>query len=108
MQPKTRKRVWLIGVPLVVVAGTAGAAPAAATAGQRTEVTTDVFKLTFDSNGGSLVGAQLLKYPEDSKNAKSQPIVLMQDTPSHQYLAQTGLAGGNLPSHLTPMALVTP
>src|SRR3546814_14019247 len=24
MQPKTRKRVWLIGVPLVVVAGTAG------------------------------------------------------------------------------------
>ena len=91
-------------------ASAATASPAAGTvpAGQRTEVTTDVYKLTFDSNGGSLVGAQLLKYPEDSKNAKSQPIVLMQDTPSHQYLAQTGLAGGNLPSHLTPMALVTP
>ena len=24
MQPKTRKRVWLIGVPLLLVAGTAG------------------------------------------------------------------------------------
>ena len=99
-------------VPVATAAanGASAAASPAGTvpAGQRTEIHTDVYKLTFDSNGGTLVGAQLLKYPEDSKNAQSQPIVLMQDTPSHQYLAQTGLAGGNLPSHLTPMQLATP
>lgn len=75
----------------------------AAAAGQRTTITTDVYKLTFDSNGASLVGAELLKYPTDSRDPKSAPIVLMQDNATHKYMAQSGLVGGNLPNHLTPM-----
>ena len=91
-----------------VVAGTAGAAPAAATAGQRIDITTDVYKLTFDSNGGSLIDAQLLKYPELSNDPSSTPIHLLQNNQSHQYMVQSGLSGGALPSHVTPMTLVTP
>lgn len=86
------------------VAG-APSAEAAAAAGQRTTITTDVYKLTFDSNGASLVGAELLKYPTDSRDPKSAPIVLMQDNATHKYMAQSGLVGGNLPNHLTPMHL---
>lgn len=84
------------------VAG-APSAETAAAAGQRTTITTDVYKLTFDSNGASLVGAELLKYPTDSRDPKSAPIVLMQDNATHKYMAQSGLVGGNLPNHLTPM-----
>ena len=84
------------------VAG-APSAETAAAAGQRTTITTDVYKLTIDSNGASLVGAELLKYPTDSRDPKSAPIVLMQDNATHKYMAQSGLVGGNLPNHLTPM-----
>ena len=84
------------------VAG-APSAETAAAAGQRTTITTDVYKLTLDSNGASLVGAELLKYPTDSRDPKSAPIVLMQDNATHKYMAQSGLVGGNLPNHLTPM-----
>ena len=85
----------------------APAAPAAAT-GQLTTVTTDVYRLTFDSNGGSLVGADLLKYPTDSRDASSAPITLLQNNAKQVYVAQTGLLGEGQPNHLTPMTLTTP
>ena len=37
-------------------------APAAPAARERVEVTTDVYRLTFDSEGGSLTHAELLKH----------------------------------------------
>ncbi|WP_066271131.1 membrane protein insertase YidC [Hydrogenophaga palleronii] len=90
----------------------AGEAPTAAPSAvaQRHEVTTDVFKLVFNSEGGSLIGAQLLKHAEatgQSKDKTEQPFTLLtQGQSEHIYVAQTGLIGGNFPTHKTPMTLV--
>jgi YidC/Oxa1 family membrane protein insertase len=93
-------------------AGAAGAAtvPPGADAGApapaavRHEVTTDVFKLSFNSEGGSLIGATLLQHA--SKQLGSEPFVLLAQNEQHTYIAQTGLIGGGFPTHKTPMALV--
>ncbi len=90
-------------------ASTAAATPGAiATAapqapnGEKIQITTDIFKLTFDTTGGSLVGAELLKY----KQAKSdEPFKLI--NPELHYTVQSGLIGGNYPNHLTPMTLTS-
>ena len=70
-------------------------------------VSTDVLKLTFDSDGGSIVKSELLKHGE-----KSDPLhafVLLDSSKDRVYLAQTGLlsgdAGGAMPTHKTPMTL---
>ncbi len=86
---------------------TAGATPdagAPAPVAVRHEVSTDVVKLSFNSEGGSLIGATLLKHA--SKQLGSEPFQLLAQTPQHTYIAQTGLIGGGFPTHKTPMALV--
>jgi len=87
---------------------TAGA-PAAAK--ERVEVVTDVLKLTFDTEGGSLVRSELLNQVDMTD--KSKNFVLLDDSKERVYVAQTGLiagagsaAGATLPSHKTVMALV--
>jgi YidC/Oxa1 family membrane protein insertase len=89
-------------------AGTVGqvpgtAAPAAAVAPrERVVVTTDVLKLTFDSEGGSLVQAELLKHADlvDTK----RNLVLLDESAARVYMAQTGLIGAaGLPTHKTLM-----
>jgi YidC/Oxa1 family membrane protein insertase len=95
----------------------AQATPAAAPATPRVThtATTDVLKLTFDSEGGTLVGADILKHNEatlSSKNQDVKPLTLLTPGPDHIYVAQSGLIGGAqnvaaLPTHKTPMALVT-
>ena len=75
----------------------------------RTEVTTDVYKLTFNSDGGSLVGAQLIQHAADghtNKEVAEFPFTLLQQDDVHTYIAQTGLIGGSFPNHKTPMTLV--
>ena len=75
----------------------------------RTEVTTDVYKLTFNSDGGSLVGAQLTQHAADGHTRKELtefPFTLLQQDDAHTYIAQTGLIGGAFPNHKTPMTLV--
>ena len=89
----------------------AGETPAAApgAVAQRHEVTTDVFKLVFNSEGGSLIGAELLKHAEATRQSKDQsekPFTLLTQGGEHIYVAQTGLIGGNFPTHKTPMTLV--
>jgi YidC/Oxa1 family membrane protein insertase len=89
----------------------AGETPAAApgAVAQRYEVTTDVFKLVFNSEGGSLIGAELLKHAEATRQSKDQsekPFTLLTQGGEHIYVAQTGLIGGNFPTHKTPMTLV--
>lgn len=91
-----------------------GAAGAAPTPPRETRVvTTDVLRLTFDTEGGSLVGADLLAHKEatlSSKNQTDKPLTLLTQTDKHVYVAQTGLigaAGGALPTHKTPMTLVS-
>jgi YidC/Oxa1 family membrane protein insertase len=83
--------------------GTAIAAPGVPK--ERFDVVTDVFKLTFDTEGGSLVRAELLKYSDTAD--KSKNFVLLDDTKDRVYLAQTGVVsgagGGAFPTHKTVM-----
>ena len=77
--------------------------------------TTDVLKLTFDTEGGTLVGADILKHKEATRSSKNQevkPLTLLTTGTDHTYVAQSGLIGGAqavaaLPTHKTPMTLVT-
>ncbi|MBK8072434.1 MAG: membrane protein insertase YidC [Ramlibacter sp.] len=81
-----------------------GAAPApVATPRERITLTSDVLKLVFDSEGGALVRAELLKHA-DAANPK-QGFALLDQNPDRVYVAQTGLVGGSFPTHLTPMAV---
>jgi YidC/Oxa1 family membrane protein insertase len=72
---------------------------------ERFEVTTDVLKLTLDTEGGSLVRAELLKYA-DSQD-KSKNFVLLDDSKDRVYVAQSGIVagstGGAFPTHKTVM-----
>jgi len=71
---------------------------------ERFVVTTDVLKLTFDSEGGSLVRTEFLKFTDKANN-----FVLLDETKDRTYLAQTGLiagaAGGAFPTHKTMMSV---
>jgi YidC/Oxa1 family membrane protein insertase len=77
----------------------------AAPAVQRIDVETDVLKLQFSSEGGSLVRAELLKH-KDIHHVGSN-VLIMDDSKERVYLAQSGLIGGasatGWPTHKTPM-----
>lgn len=68
---------------------------------------TDVLKVTFDTEGGSVVRTELLK--EVDKFDKSRNFVLLDDSKERFYEAQSGLissaGGATLPTHKTPMTL---
>ena len=82
--------------------GTATPAPAAeAMARERIEVTTDVLKLVFDTEGGSVIRSEFLKHP--SAEHPDQPFVLFDSSANRVYQAQSGLIGGPFPTHKTPM-----
>nr|WP_315494489.1 membrane protein insertase YidC [uncultured Rhodoferax sp.] len=89
-------------------AGAAPAVPAApAVAGERFEVNTDVLKLTFDTEGGSLVRSEFLKYSDMADKIRN--FVLLDDSKDRVYLAQTGVipgaAGGASPTHKSVMTV---
>jgi YidC/Oxa1 family membrane protein insertase len=69
------------------------------------EIRTDVMKLTFENEGGSLVRSELLGVPDNIN--PDQNVVLLNNTPARVYMAQTGLIGGvtpgTFPTHKTPM-----
>ncbi len=77
----------------------ANTAPAAAR--ELIDVTTDVYKLRFDTEGGSLVRLELTRHP-DIADAR-QPFVLFDESRERVYVAQTGLIGAQLPTHKSPM-----
>jgi YidC/Oxa1 family membrane protein insertase len=93
------------------VPGTAVAAAAAASAPvvprERVEVTTDVLKLTLDTEGGSLLKTEFLQHIDMAD--KKRNFVLLDDSKDRVYMAQSGLiagaAGGSLPTHKTMMIL---
>jgi YidC/Oxa1 family membrane protein insertase len=72
-----------------------------ATPHERIEVATDVLKLSFDTEGGSLVRSEFLKFGDIADQQK--PFVLLDESKARVYLAQTGLIGGPFASHKTPM-----
>ena len=79
-------------------------APAAPAAREKIEVTTDVYRLTFDGEGGSLTHAELLKHADMTDKAKN--FVLFDESTQRVYVAQTGLIGGSFPTHKTVMTAV--
>ena len=97
------------GADQIAGAVPAVAAPAtvAAAARELVVVETDVYKLTFDTEGGSLVKAEFLKYADMAD--KTRTFVLLDDSKDRIYLAQSGLiagAGGPvLPTHKSLMTL---
>ncbi|WP_332776086.1 membrane protein insertase YidC [Polaromonas sp.] len=89
-----------------VPAGAPGTAPSATK--ERLVVTTDVFTLTFDTEGGTLIHSAFTKYKDMSD--KNSGFVLFDESANRVYMAQTGLiagsAGGSFPTHKTVMAAV--
>ncbi|MEG2047449.1 MAG: membrane protein insertase YidC [Comamonas sp.] len=86
------------------VPGGAAAPAADAIAREKVTVSTDVLRLTFDGQGGGIEHGELLKYMDSVD--KSKPFVLFDDSASRVYMAQTGLIGGNFPTHKTTMQLM--
>ncbi|WP_120965313.1 membrane protein insertase YidC [Comamonas sp. lk] len=103
-----------VGVPSAATASTsdvpndAAATPAAAPATPRQNVTvsSDVLRLTFDSEGGTLKGSELLKYSDTTDQNKLMAV--FEENAKRVYLGQTGLTGaaGSFPNHKTPMTVM--
>jgi YidC/Oxa1 family membrane protein insertase len=103
-------------VPGPLVGTTAGALPAAPLAAnsatlpvsEKLTILTDVFRFTFDSNGGDPVKVELLK--ELDQNDTTKNVVLFDHSAQRVYLAQAGLIAAQgaapLPTHLTAMKWV--
>lgn len=89
------------GTSSAAVPGEVPAGAPSATPRERVEVTTDVLKLTFDTEGGTIVRSEFLKH-KDMEHAGA-PFVLFDTSANRVYQAQTGLIGGNFPNHKTPM-----
>ncbi len=83
------------------VPSSSAASNAPVTNRERIDVSTDVLKLRFDTEGGTLLFAEFLKFGDlvDSK----KPFVLLDESKARVYVAQTGLIGGAFASHKTPM-----
>ena len=60
-------------------------------------VDTDVLRVEIDTQGGSVVRAWLLTYPIDPKR-RDEPVVLLDNTPAHYVVAQSGLVSANGPA----------
>jgi YidC/Oxa1 family membrane protein insertase len=80
----------------------AGAPAVAAAPRERIEVITDVLKLTFDTQGGTIIRSEFLKHADLNDTQKAT--VLLDESRDRVYVAQTGLIGGAFPNHKTPMS----
>ena len=87
-------------VPAVPVAAASAAIPR-----KLVVVSTDVLKITFDSDGGTLVRTEFLAHRDMAD--KGRNFVLLDSTKEHEYVAQSGMIGATaadeFPTHKTPM-----
>ncbi len=117
--PAVANSVSTTGVPSATgAAATVASVPAGAIAApiapvapkERIEVTTDVMKLTFDTEGGSLVRSEFLQHADMAD--KNKHFVLLDDSKDRVYMAQTGVIGGSVtgafPTHKSPMTVSGP
>jgi YidC/Oxa1 family membrane protein insertase len=107
----TAVTVGSTAAPAALVPGAAVQAAPAANASrprERVVVTTDVLKLTFDTEGGSLVQTEFLQHADMTD--KTKKTVLLDENKERTYVAQSGLiagaAGGAFPTHKTIMNVV--
>ena len=98
------------GVPAAVAPQSALTVPVVETRTANKElvlVETDVAKLSFDTEGGTLVLVELLKHADEHKPGSN--VVLLDDSRERIYTAQTGLIsstpGVALPTHKTVMTV---
>ncbi|HYW55508.1 MAG TPA: membrane protein insertase YidC [Polaromonas sp.] len=93
--------------PAAVVPGALPAATPSATK-ERLLVNTDVLALTFDTEGGTLVGSAFTQYKDAGE--KEAGFVLLDQSAARVYMAQSGLVagatGGSFPTHKTLMTAV--
>lgn len=82
-------------VPVAPQPAAPDALAAAPADGQRIRVTTDVLDVQIDLAGGDLVRAALPAYTESVES--KQPFVLLDNSASRTYVAQSGLTGQNGP-----------
>jgi len=103
--PGTSAPVAAAAVPSAIPATPSADAPAAAVKKERIVMSNDVLTLSFDTEGGALVGSVFTKYAD--MNDKSKGFVLLDESNSRVYVAQTGLIGTSgapsLPTHKTLM-----
>lgn len=88
------------------VPGTPAAAPSAPR--ERFTASTDVLRVTFDTEGGSVVRTELLQISADSTTAtkgNTSTFVLLAESAERTYVAQSGLIGGDFPNHKTVMTV---
>lgn len=71
--------------------------------GARAKVVTDVLTAEIDAHGGDLRSMQLNRYRQDGDGG--QVFQLFEERPGHNYFAQLGFVGGQLPSHKTVFQL---
>lgn len=69
-----------------------------ATAGS-IHIKTDVYDAQIDTLGGTLSKLTLIKKEKGKQSSSLPDITLFNHTPSHFYLARTGLIGGDFPNH---------
>jgi YidC/Oxa1 family membrane protein insertase len=103
--PGTSAPVAAAAVPSAIPATPSADAPAATVKKERIVISNDVLTLSFDTEGGALVGSVFTKYAD--MNDKSKGFVLLDESNSRVYVAQTGLIGTSgapsLPTHKTLM-----
>ncbi|PUE50325.1 membrane protein insertase YidC [Limnohabitans sp. 2KL-1] len=78
-----------------------GAAATPNLVSEKIEVVTDVLKLSFDTEGGNLTRSEFIKHNDFVDTSK--PFVLLDQSSTRVYNAQTGLIGGNFPTHKSIM-----
>jgi YidC/Oxa1 family membrane protein insertase len=70
------------------------AEPAAAQ-GETITITTDLLKAEINTQGGEITRVELLQHEDNN----GKPVVLLEKSATHTYVAQSGLIGGSLPNH---------
>jgi YidC/Oxa1 family membrane protein insertase len=98
------------GVPTAVSPQNTATVPAVetrTTTKELVQIETDLFKLSFDTEGGTLARVELLKHEDEQKPGHN--IVLLDDSKERIYTAQTGLIsstpGVALPTHKSVMTV---
>lgn len=96
------------GTTAPAAAAVTGSVPATAAApaarSERITVSTDVMRITFDTEGGSVVHTE---FPKIEGSQPGEPFVLLDQSANRLYVAQSGLIGGEFPNHKTPMSVTT-
>jgi YidC/Oxa1 family membrane protein insertase len=101
--PSVSKAPAAVPPPIPAAPGAAATPPAAAptlpVGGETVVVRTDVFDVELNTIGGDIRRVTMKKV--HSALDRTQPLTLLEPNPQHFFVAQSGLLGEGLPTHLT-------